>query len=677
MRYSTNLFPVKVEKQVFSVFKPDIELGKELINRLLYRLSQKTGLPCFYRRGRVYLAGRSGEEKISITLGESFVNLYFQGEEETRPETCEEVSQFLAEPLRRLSSREEIRAVNKLRDIVLIRKLDRGVIHSEKGPLLRIDFSHSVVERKTVKELMEEGFQEEELMRSRFKPAGTDTTFELTEILYNVSEEDRKTIREMATNPVVREYMEKRIRKNEPFLVLDGKYRYPAGVVRRSLRLEDIEEDVRKDLFRKVKVGPEERQRKIHIFANLAKHTLSRYGVHIGNAVETESVINFPDAVIDAEGNVYEDKDRTLKAVVYGRPFIKDKKLKIAVIDVSEDKKGTIRVLNDIISFLEDKGFVCESDYFRLSGASRREIKKKFYDLKLDIASYSLGIVFLKDFGKAELFDEGTLYDFFKSSFLKEFVPTQVIREETVHNWNKYILYNIAEGIMGKTGNVPYKLANHLENVDIFVGLDISRAKLKKGRGTVNASAVTKIFLNNGEFLKFSVETDPVGGETLTSRTLDTLAGNIYRHFGLGKRVVVHRDGRFQKGEVDVLLKVFREYDLEEPVLVEIVKSGNPRFFPNPEKGLSLILSSDTAVLSTYRVRQEAGNHMPVRLNRVYGDMDIETLASHTLALTMLNYGATTLAKLPATTYYPDRISYLALRGISPPSREGNKMYWL
>ncbi len=679
MRYEVNLFPVEVEEREFSILEPDIELGRELVNKTLYRLSSLYGA-CFFREGMFYVSGPVERDKVSLELGDGvFVSLTFRGTEITRPSGCQEVYQFLGKLLRDFCRKKDLRDIHTISGgIVLLDRIEHRCFDVKGKTCLLIDFSYSLIEKQTLKELLKKGaVSEKELRAYRYKPEGADVTFELTKILWNVSDEEKRKIKELSTSKVVRNYIDSIMGKQEPFLLLAGRYRYPAGVVRRSIGLNSLGDDVRTKVLRKVRMNSRNRKRRIRELARKLGTYLSSYSVILGKALEVGKVLDFHHEVIDSEGRTFSARRGTYRIIKEGAPFKGQKSLRMAVINTSGKWKELRRITREIVSFLEGKGFEIEQEYFELPGNSREEIKRNFYDLKIKPSDYDISLVFLKDFGRIDPFEEESLYEFFKDRFLREFVPTQMVREETARVWNKFTLYNVVEGIMGKTGNLPYKLARPLEGADLFIGLDIGRAKLSRSGKTLNASSVTKIFLNNGEFIKFSIDTDPVGGETFTSKIFDNLAGNIYRDFGKGVKVVIHRDGKFQGKEIETLLKFFRSYDLREPVLVEVIKSGNPRFFPNPPKGLSLLIDEDTAVVATYEVRDNMGSHMPVRLRRVYGDMDIETIARHVLSLTILNYGAISLAKLPATTYYPDRISYLALRGIMPPMREGNRMFWL
>lgn len=143
---------------------------------------------------------------------------------------------------------------------------------------------------------------------------------------------------------------------------------------------------------------------------------------------------------------------------------------------------------------------------------------------------------------------------------------------------------------------------------------------------------------------------------------------------------MIHRDGRFPSGEVESFInfsKVYR-YNVE---LVEIIKSGNPRFFPETEaerklKGYFLKLDENSVVLATYN-NIFHGTHKPLKIRKVYGELSVEEHASYVLSLTLLNYASFQPVKLPATTHYSDRITGLLLRGIEPESKEGNIMYWL
>src|SRR5258708_236340 len=111
---------------------------------------------------------------------------------------------------------------------------------------------------------------------------------------------------------------------------------------------------------------------------------------------------------------------------------------------------------------------------------------------------------------------------------------------------NSFALGNIALGMLSKLGNIPYVLATPLPYADIVVGIDIARRRKTRLSGSLNATAVARIYQNTGEFLQYVIHDAQLEGETIPSDVLHTLFPPA---IFAGKRVVIHRDGLFRGDE--------------------------------------------------------------------------------------------------------------------------------
>src|ERR671931_690549 len=91
----------------------------------------------------------------------------------------------------------------------------------------------------------------------------------------------------------------------------------------------------------------------------------------------------------------------------------------------------------------------------------------------------------------------------------------------------------------------------------------------------MNATAITRIYFSNGEFLRYVIHDAQLEGETIPGNV-------IQRLFPLddfqGKRVVVHRDGFF-RGDEKNALKHWAQSIRAEFHLVEVIKTGTPRIY--------------------------------------------------------------------------------------------------
>lgn len=275
-------------------------------------------------------------------------------------------------------------------------------------------------------------------------------------------------------------------------------------------------------------------------------------------------------------------------------------------------------------------------------------------------------------------------YGEFKRATLMRDIPSQVIQQTNLRDDKfGFALANIVLGILSKTGNVPFILAEPLEFVDMIVGLDIARQAKQRLQGSINATAITRIFYSSGEFVRYSIHDIPLEGETIPRSAMRSLFPP--RDFS-GKRVLIHRDGHFRGDERKTLQALAQEME-SEFYLLEVIKSNTPRIYwynPDagggeaslPEKGFLFRLSDTEAFLVS--TLPPFGNATPQPLRLVSdGKLTIEQYALSVLAMTLLHTGSQRQPRLPVTIHYSDKIAYLALRGIKPKHPEGDKPYWL
>jgi len=273
--------------------------------------------------------------------------------------------------------------------------------------------------------------------------------------------------------------------------------------------------------------------------------------------------------------------------------------------------------------------------------------------------------------------DEWGSYHDFKSLTVCRGLPSQVIYPSTIQN--DFAMGNIVLGVIGKTGNIPYVRANVLPYCDMVVGIDIARKKKEKLAGSMNATAITRIYFSNGEFLRYVIHDAPLAGETIPPNVIQRL---FPMEQFKGKRVVIHRDGYFRGDEKETLRKWGREIGAEF-LLLEILKTGTPRVYGfengrvvQPPKASAFKLSSTEAFLVSSLPPFKDATPQPLRL-RAEPPFDIANGINSVLSLTVLHYGSLRAPRLPVTTHYSDRIAYLALQGIKPKNLEGDVPYWL
>lgn len=273
--------------------------------------------------------------------------------------------------------------------------------------------------------------------------------------------------------------------------------------------------------------------------------------------------------------------------------------------------------------------------------------------------------------------DEIDAYHHFKSLTIGQGIPSQVVYASTVDN--PHALANIVLGIVGKTGSIPFVLANKLEYADLVVGIDIARRRKERLAGSINATAIARIYFSDGQFLRYVIHDAPLEGETIPDKVLQALfpSSEFSR-----KRVVIHRDGYF-RGDEKRALKEWANKVGAKFLLVEVIKTGSPRLYAissqeilRPDKG-SIFKINDTEALLVSSLPPFA-NATPQPLHiRTEAPFTIDKAAHSILCLTLLHYGSLRPPRLPVTIHYSDRIAYLALQGIKPKNLEGEIPFWL
>jgi hypothetical protein len=98
--------------------------------------------------------------------------------------------------------------------------------------------------------------------------------------------------------------------------------------------------------------------------------------------------------------------------------------------------------------------------------------------------------------------DPSSLYNVTKATTIGAGIASQVIYQDTIEN--SFADANIIMGILGKTGNIPYVLAQSLDFVDVVVGLDIGRRKMGSG-SSLNVGAMSRVYLNDGHLLGYNL----------------------------------------------------------------------------------------------------------------------------------------------------------------------------
>ncbi len=347
--------------------------------------------------------------------------------------------------------------------------------------------------------------------------------------------------------------------------------------------------------------------------------------------------------------------------------------------------------------------FVGQEQVMTLSRVSIEKSINRLQEKKPDVI-----VAIFPDFKENDEEGDDWFYGHFKSLTIGRNIAGQVIDHSTLNT--QYALWNVALGILGKTGNIPFVLADPLPYADLVVGIDIARERKQNLAGSMNVAATARIYFNNGELLQYAIHDAPLEGETIPDTVLHSL---FPADTFAGKRVVIHRDGPFRGNEKQALHRLAEELGATF-YLVEIRKSGAPRIYraiyheqqqkgsemdiqqpekgskmdiqqpekgskidiQQPEKGTAFKLNAREALLVSSLPPFRTATPQPLYI-RTEAPFTIEQAIHSVLSLTLLHYGSQIQPKLPVTVHYSDRIGYLALHGIKPKDLEGNIPFWL
>jgi hypothetical protein len=311
-----------------------------------------------------------------------------------------------------------------------------------------------------------------------------------------------------------------------------------------------------------------------------------------------------------------------------------------------------------------------------IGGTSRNILEEAIHRLSAQASSMILALLADDDDKMSEDETHWGVYDHLKSLTIGMGIPSQMVTKSTMNN--SFALGNIVLGVLSKLGNIPYVLAEPLPYADIIVGIDVARRKKERLAGSINATAVARIYQRSGEFLQYVIHDAPLEGETIPPDVLHSLfPSSIFA----GKRVVIHRDGLF-RGDEKQALRQWAEQLGSVFHCVEVMKTGAPRIYGfqgrvfQPPKGSAFKLNDYEAFLISSLPPFPGVTPYPLRL-RSEAPFPIEQAMHSILSLTLLHYGSLRTPRLPVTIHYSDEIAYLALKGIKPKALEGNIPFWL
>lgn len=310
----------------------------------------------------------------------------------------------------------------------------------------------------------------------------------------------------------------------------------------------------------------------------------------------------------------------------------------------------------------------------QIPNASRKVLESAIEEIAENNPDIILGIIPKTDFDT----NEWTSYDEFKHLTLKNDLQSQVIQPDNVNN--QYIIRNVVLGILAKTGNLPYVLAEPITYADLVAGLDVARQKKLNRPGTMNSAGMARIYFANGEMMRYNIREAMLEGEIIPERILHDIFPQ--KEFA-NKKILIHRDGILPESEKNALTDWGKQIGATF-YFIEVIKSGVPRLyaFQNREiiktpKGYIFKLGETEALLvsSEFPAGFKA-TPQPIRV-RTHHPFSLENALHSVLSLTLLHYGSLRPPRLPVTTHYADKISSMAVKGLRPETLDGEIPFWL
>jgi hypothetical protein len=252
-------------------------------------------------------------------------------------------------------------------------------------------------------------------------------------------------------------------------------------------------------------------------------------------------------------------------------------------------------------------------------------------------------------------------------------IASQAVYEAMLHD--PAAMPAIIMGVLAKTGNVPYALAEPLEYADVVVGLDLVREQLSWGDRVV---ALARIYRSDGSFYGYRVDDieldtdEPVPFVVLHNLFPEDVFG--------GRHVIVHHDGTLPN---DILHNMARLADILQAHFypVEILRQTTPRLYglkdgvKAPPWG-SVFHLNDRETFAVSAVPGQAGQARPLHVRVPDGSLPIEQAVYSVLAWTLLHY-APQPHPLPVTIKHADDMGQWLAGGMFPENPDGHAPFWL
>lgn len=266
------------------------------------------------------------------------------------------------------------------------------------------------------------------------------------------------------------------------------------------------------------------------------------------------------------------------------------------------------------------------------------------------------------------------LYEMLKSLTLSKGIASHAVYETTMHNPDAMAVVML--GVLAKTGNVPFALAEPLEYADFVVGLDVVREQLTRGDRVV---AMARIYRNDGAFVQYLMDTieldtdDPIPLSVWQSLFPEAMFAE--------KRIILHHAGLIPDAVLERLQRWASVLN-SQFLPIDLVQADVPRLY-GLEGGItqaawgSVFRVNDFEAFVVSSEPSHEGTPMPLYLRVPDGSLPIEQAIYSVLAWTLLHYGTLGTPKLPVTIQQSENMAHWLARGILPDNTAGDVPFWL
>jgi hypothetical protein len=338
---------------------------------------------------------------------------------------------------------------------------------------------------------------------------------------------------------------------------------------------------------------------------------------------------------------------------------------RIAFIPHGEVTEAHIHFVKQVMDLVKKGCNSCEYvGVLKPSSELDMNVSRLSRDYELDALTFDCAIIELPEHDELK-------WKAWKKAANRMDVRTQMFTTGLIND--RFAPMNVAFGILGKSGGVPFTVANMKTDIEMWIGMDVGR------RPGSNLGAACVAFEADGRQIGWSAP-ELLEGETINSDVLKRVLVNFIEEVNIlrernGKAslqsVGLLRDGLFHE-EMSVIKEVEKRFNMEIHVF-EIRKSGAPRLSNREGSNFHACKAGTVAWKGDWGFIQptKEGIASPVirQILRKKSTEKMEDILHDIFWLSKMHLGATMQPGLPVPIHYADKLSkYAGLGVIRDPS---------